>query len=126
MTPSLVVRLLHAPNKQEFLNAEMDEINGLVKMNVWKYQQISSLSKSAHIINSTWSNCCKWTVNGHLSMIPYSNTKHGDVPMDNNNSMHGFLKVICPGNYVVNSSTCSSFVYFAQFALLSSQLYTGI
>jgi len=30
-------QMLHAPNKQDFLTAEEQELNGLLEMNVWKY-----------------------------------------------------------------------------------------
>jgi len=74
--------MLHASNKQEFLNAEMDEINGLLKMNAWKYCHISTLPSGAQLINSVWSYCHKRMVDGHLL-----NTKHAYVLTGDNKNM---------------------------------------
>ncbi len=59
-------QMLHASDKQEFLDAEDEEINGLLKMNAWTYWRISTLPEGAQIINSVWSYCRKQTVNSHL------------------------------------------------------------
>jgi len=59
-------QMLCTTDKQEFLNAKSDEINGLLQMNVWRYWWISTLPKGAQIINSVWSYCHKLTIDGQL------------------------------------------------------------
>jgi len=59
-------QMLHASDKQEFLNSESDEINGLLIMNTWKYQRISCLPSGTQLINSIWPYHHKCTVDGHL------------------------------------------------------------
>jgi len=58
--------MLHASDKQKFLNAEDDEIQGLIQMDAWKYWQISTLPEVAQLINSIWSYQCKCTIDSHL------------------------------------------------------------
>jgi len=48
-------QMLHALDKQEFLEAENDEINSLLQMNAWTYQCISMLPEGTQLINSVWS-----------------------------------------------------------------------
>jgi len=59
-------QMLHAHDKDDFLQAEDNELSGLLKMNSWRYQCISSLPPNAQIINSIWSYCCKRTMDSHL------------------------------------------------------------
>jgi len=59
-------QMLRAPDKDHFLQAEDEEIHGLLKMNTWRYRRISSLPPHAQIINSVWSYRRKRTVDGHL------------------------------------------------------------
>jgi len=59
-------QMLNLTDKQQFLDAETNKINGLLKMNAWHYHHISSLPTGAQLINSVWSYCCKWTVDSHL------------------------------------------------------------
>jgi len=59
-------QMLRAHDKNDFLQAEDNKLNGLLKMNAWWYWCISSLPPNAQIINSVWSYCHKQTVDGHL------------------------------------------------------------
>jgi len=59
-------QMLKAPDMQQFLDAESNKINGLLKMNAWKYRHISTLPPGAQLINSVWSYCQKRTVDGYL------------------------------------------------------------
>jgi len=59
-------QMLRASDKQDFLTAKEQALNGLLEMNVWKYQLISTLPTNTCLINSVWSYQQKHSVNGHL------------------------------------------------------------
>jgi len=59
-------QMLQAHDCQQFLDAESNEINGLINMNTWKYCCIPTLPPGTQLINSVWSYQRKCTVDGHL------------------------------------------------------------
>jgi len=59
-------QMLHAHDKQAFLDAEEQEINGLLDMHIWKYHKISTLPANTQLINSIWLYQQKCMVDGHL------------------------------------------------------------
>jgi len=59
-------QMLKAHDKEQFLEAESEEINSLIRNNAWKYRHISTLPPGTQLINSVWSYQCRRTVDGHL------------------------------------------------------------
>jgi Reverse transcriptase (RNA-dependent DNA polymerase) len=51
--------MLRAHDKDEFLKAQVKEIEGLIELNVWKYVQLKDLPTNAQLINGIWSYRCK-------------------------------------------------------------------
>jgi len=62
-------QMLKAPDRDDFLTAEDDELQGLIDMQTWKYCQMSDLPPSAHLINSIWSYHCKQSPDGETPEI---------------------------------------------------------
>jgi hypothetical protein len=56
--------MLRAPDKEDFIKAQVNEIEGLIKLKVWKYMRICELPSTAQLINSIWSYQRKRTADG--------------------------------------------------------------
>jgi hypothetical protein len=59
-------QMFKTPVKEQFIQAEIPEINGLASMDVFEYHKIEDLPPTARLLSSIWSYCRKRRPNGTL------------------------------------------------------------